>query len=91
METANIWVSFIAFRMHIPPIEKLVQLADIFAVSLDYLVMGLPIEESPIRSDSLFRRFKTLERFNDDDKETVIRVIDALITKRQVESAIKPI
>ncbi len=77
--------------MHIPPIEKLVQLADIFDVSLDYLVMGLPIEESPIRSDSLFRRFKTLERFNDDDKETVIRVIDAIIAKRQVESAIKPI
>ena len=76
--------------MHAPPLEKLIQLADIFDVSLDYLVKGLPMEESPIRNEMLFKRFKTLETFDDEDKATVINVIDAIIAKRQVEHAIKP-
>jgi len=41
--------------------------------------------------ETLFRRFQVLERFNEEDKQTVIRVIDALITKHQVENAIKPV
>ena len=77
--------------MHIPPLEKLIQLADVFGVSLDYLVIGLPMEESPIRNEVLYKRFKTLETFEDEDKTTVINIIDAIIAKRQVESAIRPI
>jgi transcriptional regulator with XRE-family HTH domain len=76
--------------MHAPPLEKLTQLADIFDVSLDYLVMGLPMEESPIRNEVLYKRFKTLETFDDEDKTTVIKIIDAIIAKRQVENAIRP-
>lgn len=77
--------------MHAPPLEKLTQLADIFDVSLDYLVMGLPMEESPIRNEVLYKRFKTLETFDDEDKTTVIKIIDAIIAKRQVENAIRPL
>ncbi|MCW8126158.1 hypothetical protein [Microbulbifer halophilus] len=77
--------------MHAPPLEKLIQLADIFDVSLDYLVMGQPMEESPIRNEVLFKRFKLLETFDDQDKDTVIRVIDAIIAQRQVEHAMRPL
>ena len=77
--------------MHAPPFEKLIQLADIFDVSLDSLLKGLPIENEPIRNELLHKRFKMLETFDDDDRETVIKVIDAIIAKRQVESAIRPI
>jgi len=49
------------------------------------------IEESPLANLTLFKRFKTLETFGEDDRTTVINVIDAIIAKRQVESAIKPI
>lgn len=77
--------------MHAPPLEKLIQLADIFEVSLDYLVMGQPMEESPIRNEVLFKRFKLLETFDDQDKDTVIRVIDAIIAQRQVEHAMRPL
>ncbi|WP_444946836.1 hypothetical protein ACJJIP_10165 [Microbulbifer sp. VTAC004] len=73
------------------PLEKLIQLADIFEVSLDYLVMGQPMEESPIRNEVLFKRFKLLETFDDQDKDTVIRVIDAIIAQRQVEHAMRPL
>ncbi|WP_444911009.1 helix-turn-helix domain-containing protein [Microbulbifer sp. TRSA005] len=74
--------------MHAPPQEKLIQLADIFEVSLDYLVMGQPMEESPIRNEVLFKRFKLLETFDDQDKDTMIRVI---IAQRQVEHAMRPL
>ncbi len=77
--------------IHAPPLEKLIQLADLFDVSLDYLVKGLPMEESPIRNELLHKRFKALETFDEEDKTTVIKVIDAIIAKRQVENAIRPL
>jgi len=52
------------------------------------------IEESPLANLTLFKRFKTLEAletFGEDDRTTVINVIDAIIAKRKVVSAIKPI
>lgn len=75
--------------MHAPPLEKLTQLADIFDVSLDYLIMGLPMEESPIRNELLHKRFKVLETFAEDDKATVIKVLDAMIAKHNMESTVK--
>ncbi|WP_255422897.1 hypothetical protein [Microbulbifer sp. A4B17] len=39
----------------------------------------------------LFKRFKLLETFDDQDKDTVIRVIDAIIAHRQVEHAMRPL
>lgn len=77
--------------MHTSPLEKPIRLADIFEVSLDYLVMGQPMEESPIRNEVLFQRFKLLETVDDQDKDTVIRVIDAIIAQRQVEHAMGPL
>ncbi|WP_253868765.1 hypothetical protein [Microbulbifer sp. THAF38] len=50
-----------------------------------------PTEESPIRNEVLFKRFKLLETFDDQDKDTVIRVIDAIIAQRQVEHAMRPL
>jgi len=74
--------------MHVPPIEKLIHLANIFDISLDYLVMGLPMEEAPIRNELLFRRFKTLETLDQEEKETVIKLIDAVIAKHQMEATL---
>ena len=36
--------------MHIPPIEKLIQLAEIFNVTLDYLVLGASNTEIPLHN-----------------------------------------
>jgi len=76
---------------HIPPAETLVKLADTLKTTVDYLLTGNPQQEYPNVDDTLFRRFKVLERFSEQDKQTVITVIDALIAKHQVEHAIKPI
>ena len=76
---------------HIPPAETLIKLAEVLDTTVDYLLTGNPVKEEPLVSANLFRRFKTLETLNDEDRSTVITVIDAIIAKRQVEHAIKPV
>ncbi len=76
---------------HIPPAETLIKLAEVLDSTVDYLLTGNPVKEASLASANLFRRFKTLETLNDEDRGTVITVIDAIIAKRQVELAIKPV
>lgn len=76
---------------HIPPAETLIKLAEALNTTVDFLLTGNPLQEHPNVDESLFRRFQVLERFNDEDKQTVIKIIDALIAKQQVEHAIKPV
>jgi transcriptional regulator with XRE-family HTH domain len=76
---------------HIPPAETLIKLADVLGTTVDYLLTGNPQHEHPNVDETLFRRFQALERFDNEDKQTVIKVIDALIAKHQVEHAIKPV
>jgi len=76
--------------MHVPPIERLIQLSDILDVTLDYLVMGDRFEQQPLHNARLIGRLKELEKFDNDDQETIIKMIDAMIIKRRVESAVTP-
>jgi len=76
--------------MHVPPIERLIQLSDILDVTLDYLVMGDRFEQQPLHNARLIGRLKELEKFDNDDQETIIKMIDAMIVKRRVEGAVTP-
>ena len=61
---------------------------------MDYLLIGDPMREEPLGNANLYQRFQKLEALSDEDRTTVISVIsviDAIITKRQVENAIQPI
>lgn len=49
------------------------------------------VEDSPLANSRLFRRFKMLERLNQDDQDTVIKIIDAIIAKGRVEAALAPV
>lgn len=77
--------------MHIPPIEKLIQLAEIFSVTLDYLVLGSRSDDIPLHNTQLIERLQALEAFDNDDQGAVLRLIDAMIVKRRVESAMRPL
>ena len=77
--------------LHIPPIEKLITMADIFGVTLDYLITGDHSKKSPLYNKRLLERFKALEAFSDDDQETIIKLIDAMILKQRVEGAVQPV
>lgn len=74
--------------LNIPPAEMLVKLADALGVTVDHLLTGNPVEDSPLASSRLFRRFKGLEALTLDDQETVIKVIDALIAKERMTMAL---
>jgi transcriptional regulator with XRE-family HTH domain len=76
--------------MHIPPAEKLVQLAEIFETSVDYLLTGDQTEARPLHSKQLLERFQALEHFESEDREAVIRLIDAMIVKHRVEGVLEP-
>ena len=75
---------------HIPPAEKLIRLAELFNTTVDYLLTGNRSEERPLHNFRLLERFRTLEDFQEEDQETVIKLIDAMIVKNQVEGVIKP-
>lgn len=77
--------------LNIPPAEMLVKLADALGVTVDFLLTGNPVEDSPLPNSRLFRRFKVLEALTTDDQETVIKVIDAMIAKERMASALAPV
>ncbi len=76
--------------LDIPPAEMLVKLADALGVTVDFLLTGNPVEDSPLAISRLFRRVKLLEALTADDQETVIKVIDTMITKERMASALAP-
>ena len=76
--------------LHIPPAEKLIQLAEIFNTTVDYLLTGNQTDARPLHNLRLLERFRALESFKPDDQEAIIKLIDALIVKNQVEGVIKP-
>lgn len=77
--------------LNIPPAEMLVKLADALGVTVDYLLTGNPVEDTPLASSRLFRRFRVLEALAPEDQETVIKVIDAMIAKQRMASALTPV
>ncbi|WP_340621295.1 helix-turn-helix domain-containing protein [Xenorhabdus siamensis] len=77
--------------LNIPPAEMMVKLADVLGVTVDYLLTGNPVEDSPLANSRLFRRFQVLERLAQEDQETVIKIIDAMIAKQRMESALLPV
>lgn len=70
-----------------PPVEMLVKIADALGTSVDYILTGNPVEDSQLANVRLFRRFQALENLAEEDRETVIRVIDAMIAQRRVTFA----
>ncbi len=77
--------------LHTPPLDKLVLLAEALGTSIDFLVTGDPTQNVPLHNTQLLERFKALEGFNSQDQETVVRLIDAMIVKHRVETAMQPL
>jgi transcriptional regulator with XRE-family HTH domain len=71
--------------LHSPPFEKLVELAELFETSIDYLVTGNQSAPRPLHHIRLWERFRTLEGLDHDDQESVIKVVDALIVQCQTD------
>ena len=74
--------------LNLPPAETLIQLADALATTVDYLLTGNPVEDSPLGNSRLFRRFQAVESFDSEDQEAVIRLIDGLIAKHRMQATL---
>ncbi len=73
---------------NIPSTEVLIKLADIFAVSLDYL--AFEAEDKPAKVDikdrDLLRRFEEVDKLSDKDKGTIKEILDTFILKNKFQS-----
>ena len=74
--------------MHIPPIEKLIQLSELFDTTVDYLVKGTGTDMIKIYNNKLLKRFREIEHFNEDEQNTVLQLLDAMIMKSKMTDVI---
>ena len=77
--------------VHAPPLEKIAQLSELFGVSADYLITGKTLDNSQILSSHLLERLRALQNTPSGDQETAVNVIDALIAKNRMASALQPV
>lgn len=76
--------------LHIPPPEKLIEIAEICNTTLDYILTGNPTKEIPLQNVRLLERFRELEQFETSDQETVIKLVDAFIVQNKMTKAMNP-
>ena len=74
-----------------PPLDRLVLLAEVLNTSVDYLLGGHQKSDVPIYNSRLIQRFQTIEEFESEEREVVIKLLDAMIAKHNMESTIKSI
>jgi len=75
--------------LNTPPLDRLLLLAEVLETSVDYLLAGHSNGDPPIYSQRLVQRFQTIEEFDTDERETIIKVIDAMIAKHNMASTVK--
>jgi len=62
---------------NIPSVENAKKIAKILSVSLDYLVSEE--EKQDIIDVDMIKRIKELQKLNNDDRSTIVKIIDAFI------------
>jgi transcriptional regulator with XRE-family HTH domain len=69
-----------------PSVEVLKKLADTLQVTTDYLLSDTDdeAEEIRIQDQSFVDKIRLLDSLDDKEKETVINVIDAMLTKKKM-------
>ncbi len=64
-----------------PPADVLQRLASVFDVSIDYLVSGNKSDkvEQTLKDAQLIKQFKQLDQLPEEEKTTILKVLNALI------------
>ena len=70
-----------------PPTKTLTIIADVLGISPDFLIYGTSDEKAKTKlSDpELINQFKAIEDMDEDDRNVVKKLIDAFITKKQIQ------
>jgi transcriptional regulator with XRE-family HTH domain len=72
-----------------PPLDKLVLFAEVLTTTADFLISGNVSDSVPISNTRLIQRLQLIDRFDADEKETVIKLLDAMIAKHNMEATVK--
>ena len=75
--------------LNTPPLDRLLLLAEVLHTSTDYLIGGHKNDEVPIYNNRLIKRFQSIEEFEPEERDLVIKVLDALIAKNSMEATLK--
>lgn len=75
----------------LPSSDILKKLADLFSVSIDYLIEGTTEEnaKSHIHDRDLLKQFKEIEELDQKDKEVIKILLDAFLTKKHIQELAK--
>ncbi len=76
------------YGLHVPPVEKLIQLAEILQTTVDYLLTGNRTEGKPLHNTRLLERLNALESLPAADMEAAITVLDGLVVRHEVEASV---
>jgi len=76
------------YGLHVPPVEKLIQLAEILQTTVDYLLTGNRTEGRPLHNTRLLERLNALESLPAADMEAAITVLDGLVVRHEVEASV---
>jgi transcriptional regulator with XRE-family HTH domain len=70
-----------------PPAETLKKIADALGVSPDFLIYGTSDEKAKTKltDADLINQFKAIENMDEEDRNVVKKLIDAFITKKQLQ------
>ena len=70
-----------------PPAEVLNRFADALGTSVDFLINGDSNQKAKatLKDAELLQQFKALEELNESDKNIIKTLIDAFLTKRQIQ------
>ena len=74
----------------LPSTQKLSQLAEVLGVTTDYLIEGKIIEvaKTKLEDKDLLQMFTEIEQFDEDDKITIKKLIDAFIAKKKMQDLV---
>lgn len=73
--------------VHLPATEKLAAMARALRVSVDTLLWGdtKPEERLEFKNIRLYERLRELDQLSKDEQETVLRLVDAVLAKHELE------
>ena len=69
-----------------PSVEVAAKIADALDVSLDYLVGA---SSFVVKDKKMLHRLELLEKIDNDDRETILKVVDNYLTSAQLQSTTK--
>ncbi len=76
-----------------PSIDTLVKIADALHISLDYLIAFDPVHSETQKDESrgtgLYEKLRLIDALDKNDRDALITVIDAMITKKRITDLLK--